>query len=91
VIAAVLAGALYGIENAIDPGEPVVGNAVPDDAVGLPASWGDALDALEGSDFIGEVFGELFRNVFTASKRQEKQKFEAIITTLEYETYLRNI
>ena len=91
VIAGVLAGALHGIENAIDPGEPVVGNAVPDDAVGLPASWGAALDAFEGSDFIGEVFGEPFRNVFTASKRQEKQKFEAIITTLEYETYLRNI
>ena len=28
---------------------------------------------------------------FAASKRQEKRKFEAIITTLEYETYLRNI
>ena len=91
VIAAVLAGALHGIDNGINPGEPVVGNAVPDDAVRLPASWDDALDAFEGSDFIGEVFGEPWRKVFAASKRQEKQKFEAIITTLEYETYLRNI
>ena len=32
VIAAVLAGALHGIDNGIDPGEPVVGKAVPDDA-----------------------------------------------------------
>ena len=91
VIAAVLAGALHGIENAIDPGEPVIGNAVPDDAVRLPVSWDDALDVFEGSDFIGEVLGEPFRKVFVASKRQEMQKFEAIITTLEYETYLRNI
>ena len=91
VIAAVLAGALHGIDNAIDPGEPVVGNAIPDDAARLPVSWGDALDAFEESDFIGGVFGESFRKVFAASKRQEKRKIEAIITTLEYETYLRNI
>ena len=91
LIAAVLAGALHGIENAIDPGEPVDGNAIPDDAPRLPASWDDALDAFEASDFIGEFFGERYRRLFAASKRQEKQKFEAIITTLEYETYLRNI
>ena len=91
VIAAVLAGALHGIDNGIDSGEPVAGNTVADDAARLPASWDDALDAFEGSDFIGGVFGEPFRKAFAASKRQEKQKFEAIITTLEYETYLRNI
>ena len=91
VIAAVLAGALHGIDNGIDPGEPVAGNAVAGDAARLPASWDDALDAFERSDFIGEVFGERFRKAFVASKRQEKRKFEAIITTLEYETYLRNI
>ena len=91
VIAAVLAGALHGIENAIDPGEAVDGNAIPDDALRLPVSWDDALDAFEASDFIGEFFGERYRTLFAASKRQEKQKFEAIITTLEYETYLRDI
>ena len=91
VIAAVLAGALHGIDNRIDPGEPVVGKAVPDDAVRLPVSWDDALGTFERSDFIGGVFGERFRKVFAASKRQEKRKFEAIVTTLEYETYLRNV
>ena len=91
VIAAVLAGALHGIENAIDPGEAVDGNAIPDDALRLPVSWDDALDAFEASDFIGEYFGERYRTLFAASKRQEKQKFESIITTLEYETYLRDI
>jgi len=91
VIAAVLAGALHGIEHAVDPGEPVVGNAIPDDATRLPVLWDDALDAFEGSDFIGEFFGEPFRKAFAALKRQEKQKFEAVITTLEYETYLHKI
>ena len=91
VIAAVLAGALHGIEHAIDPGEPVDGNAIPDNAVRLPVSWGGALDAFEGSDFVAEFFGERYRKLFAASKRQEKQKFEAVISTLEYETYLRNI
>ena len=79
------------IDNGIDPGEPVAGNAVPDDAVRLTVSWGDALGAFERSDFTGGVFGERFRKAFVASKRQEKQKLEAIITTLEYETYLRSV
>ena len=35
--------------------------------------------------------GDRCRKAFVASKRQEKQKLEAIITTLEYETYLRNV
>ena len=91
VIAAVLAGAFHGIENAIDPGEAVDGNAIPDDALRLAVSWDDALDAFEASDFIGEFFGERYRTLLAASKRQEKQKFESIITTLEYETYLRDI
>lgn len=90
VIAAVLAGALHGIENALDPGRPVDGNAFPDDAPRLPVSWDQALDAFEGSDFIGEFFGEPWRRLFAATKRQEKQKFEAVVTTLEYETYLRS-
>ena len=91
VIAAVLAGALHGIENAVDPGAPVAGKAVPDDAARLPVSWAEALDVFEGSGFIGEYLGAPFRKVFAASKRQEKRKFEAVITTLEYETYLRNV
>ena len=90
VIAAVLAGALHGIENAIDPGEPVSGITMPEGAVRLPASWADALDAFEASGFIGEYFGEPYRKLFAATKRQEKAKFEAIITTPEYETYLRD-
>ena len=90
VIAAVLAGALHGIENAIDAGEPVEGIAMPDDAPRLPVSWDAALHAFETSDFVGEYFGERFRKLFSATKRQEKEKFEAIIPTLEYETYLRD-
>ena len=90
VIAAVLAGALHGIENEIDPGEPVEGISMPEDAPRLPVSWDAALHAFETSDLIGEYFGERFRKLFSATKRQEKEKFEAIIPTLEYETYLRD-
>ena len=91
VIAAVLAGALHGIENRIDPGNPVEGDAIPDDAARLPVTWASALEAFEGSDLAAGFFGERFRKLFAASKRQEKKKFESIITTLEYETYLRDI
>lgn len=91
MIAAVLAGALHGIEKRIEPGNPVEGDAIPDDAIRLPVTWANALDAFEGSDLVAGFFGERFRKLFAASKRQEKKKFESIITTLEYETYLRDI
>ena len=90
VIAAVLAGALHGITNEIDPGEPVEGIEVPEAVPRLPVSWDAALGAFETSDFIGKYFGERFRKLFSATKRQEKERFEAIIPTLEYETYLRD-
>ena len=64
---------------------------MPEEAPRLPVSWDAALDAFETSGFVGEYFGKRFRRRFVATKHQEKAKFGAVVTTLEYETCLREV
>jgi glutamine synthetase len=86
-VAAMLAGALYGIENKMAAPQAVVGDA-GDVKAELPHFWQDALEAFEQSDFIGEYLGTELQKTFVLSKRKEKQEFDSRVTLLEYDAYL---
>ena len=86
-VAAMLAGALYGIENKMAAPQAVVGDA-GDVKAELPHFWQDALEAFEQSDFIGEYLGAELQKTFVLSKRKEKQEFDSRVTLLEYDAYL---
>ncbi|MEH6473457.1 MAG: glutamine synthetase family protein [Halopseudomonas sp.] len=90
VLASVLAGALYGIENKLMPTPPVVGDAYAEmnDEMLLPNQWTSAMDSFEQSDVLREYLGEEFIRVFLAAKRQEQQLLSRRITDIEYEAYL---
>ncbi|RVU29607.1 glutamine synthetase family protein [Neptunomonas marina] len=90
VLAAILAGALYGIDNKLMPPAPVEGDAYAemDPELVLPNRWDDATEAFANSDVLSEYLGEEFIRVFTAAKRQEQQKLHAQISDIEYESYL---
>lgn len=90
VLASVLAGALYGIENGLEPGDPVEGDAYSggDEAMVLPNQWDQATSAFENSQVLGEYLGEEFQRVFSAAKRQEQRLLSERITDVEYEAYL---
>jgi glutamine synthetase len=90
VLASVLAGALYGIENKLEPIEPVEGDAYgeSDESLVLPNRWEDATDAFENSEVLREYLGEDFQRVYTAVKRQEQRLLNERITDVEYEAYL---
>jgi glutamine synthetase len=90
VLASILSGALHGIENKIEPTEPVVGDAysVFDEDRALPNTWEDAITALENSDLVKATLGEEFVRVFTAAKRQEQASINARISDVEYESYI---
>lgn len=87
IVAAMLAGALYGIENKMQPPEPVEGDA-GDAAPELPHHWNDALNAFEQSSFVREYLGEELQRTFSLCKRQEKKEFDTRVTALEYDTLL---
>lgn len=91
VMAAVLAGAHYGLTHKIDPGPPIVGNAYEKVDPVLTPSWVLALETLEKSAFFKDYFGERYLQVYQELKWAERDKFFSIITPLEYEWYLNKV
>ncbi|MFN0022693.1 MAG: glutamine synthetase family protein [Parvularculaceae bacterium] len=89
VLAAILVGALHGIERCLDPSPPLAGNAYQSDAPRLDIGWTAALAALENGGVIRDGFGPLFTKVFSALKRQEMRVAQQRVTDFEYESYLQ--
>lgn len=88
VLAAILAGMLEGIEAAIEPPEPLTGNAYENDAPLLSPSMAEAVSRFAGSPFIERAFGDEYRRVYAVMKQEELAAFSRTILPLEYETYL---
>ncbi|MCK0751460.1 glutamine synthetase family protein [Chromohalobacter japonicus] len=90
VLASVLAGALYGMENALEPDAPVEGDAYADESpqYPLPCEWQDAITRFEQSEKLSEYLGEEFVRVYAHAKRQERRRLNERISDVEYEAYL---
>lgn len=90
VLATILAGALYGIENKLMPPSAVEGDAYSEinyDLV-LPTRWEDATHKFESSDVLNSYLGDEFVRIYAAAKRQEQSKLNRQISDVEYEAYL---
>lgn len=88
VMAAIMAGMLYGLDRQLDAPAPIEGDAYSQTEVGLPRYWPQALDVFRHSQFIRDYFGEAFQRVFSEAKQQEMDEFDRQVTPLEYEAYL---
>ncbi len=88
VIAALMAGMLYGIENRLQAPAPVVGNAYDQFPCSLPRYWPDALASFNTSAFIKDYFGETFLQVYAQVKQQEMNEFDKQVSRFEYQSYL---
>ena len=92
-LAAVLAGVHHGLTQKIDPGPPVTGNGYaevihPDQR--LPTRWGSAVDRFERSPVMADYLGERFVRMFCIVKRTEQERFEEVVSALDYDWYLKN-
>ena len=89
VAALVLGGMLHGLQNQLDPGPPVQGNGYAQPQQGtLPTQWHAALEQAASSVFLRDTLGSGFLDVFLAIKRQEAEKFGALVSDRDYEWYL---
>ncbi len=89
--AAVLGGALRGLEERLDPGAPVTGNGYAQAAErALPRTWRESLDLAARSRFLDDTLGAEFMKVFLAIKEQEYARFSAEVSELDYAWYLRS-
>src|SRR3954447_19216537 len=82
--AALLAAGLDGIENEIDPGPELVGNAYEaGKAEAFPSSLRDAVDLWEQSEFAKRTFGEEVWAHYLNYGRTEQRLFDQVVTDYE--------
>ena len=93
-LAAALASGLYGIEQELEPDEPIKGNAYDikhSEALALPGTLWEAAQALKNSDAARHLFGDVFVAHFAASREWEEREFRKHITDWEMERYFEII
>lgn len=90
--AALLAAALDGIEQQIEPPAVFTGNAyLADDLPRVPRSLPEAINAFERSDFARAVFGSDVVEHYVHFARTEQRKFEAAVTSWERARFFERI
>jgi glutamine synthetase len=82
--AALLAAGLDGIENGIDPGPELKGNAyAAAEAEPFPASLREAVDNWERSELARRVFGDAVWRHYLNYGRTEQRLFDQVVTDYE--------
>jgi glutamine synthetase len=93
-LAAAIGSGLWGIEQRIEPDEPVVGNAYERKlpaARQLPRSLAEAAARLRHSQAARELFGAAFVEHFAASREWEEREFRRAVTDWELARYFEII
>jgi glutamine synthetase len=82
-LAGMIAAGLHGIDQGLDPGEPLAGNAYASDRPRVPATLQAAADRFAHSDVAREAFGQEVVDHYLNRARIELQAFEAAVTDWE--------
>jgi glutamine synthetase len=88
-VASVLAGIHHGLTHAIDPGPPVTGDGY---ATGdrLPTDWAHAQALFEQSRLLADYWGGRAAEMYGRMKGVEAERYNAVITPLDYDWVLRS-
>ncbi|MEM7508054.1 MAG: glutamine synthetase family protein [Pseudomonadota bacterium] len=89
--AAVLAGALAGLQAEQEPPAPIAAEAGEGDGAALPLSWWTAGRGFAESAFVAEWMGTQFRDIFAAMKNQERATLIKQVPETEYAAYMRSL
>ena len=92
-LAALLAGVHHGLTHKTDPGPPVDGDgyaAAAKSDLRLPANWFAAVDAFDRSEVLRDYLGDRFVTMFAKVKRTEQDRFNEVVSALDYDWYLKN-
>jgi glutamine synthetase len=90
-MAAMLSGALHGIDNKLILGPQTTGNGAKKVAPSLPLNWADAYGILGNSEFAANAFGADFLWVYTQVQQQEYTEFNRHVSSLEIDWYQRTL
>ena len=88
------ASGLWGIENKVDPGEPIKGNSYDKKHPAksqLPRTLMEAAGRLKASKAARELFGDAFVDHYSATREWEEREFRKAITEWELDRYMEII
>ncbi|WP_272009338.1 glutamine synthetase family protein [Roseovarius sp. ZX-A-9] len=89
--AAILGAALIGIEDGMDPGEPITGSAYDQELPQLAEDWQTAIDQFAEDPLIARIFEpKMIRNL-VLTKRQEVEIMSEIPEDQHWKTYLEKV
>lgn len=89
-IASLVASALQGVVDEVDPGPAVVGNAYDQVGSALPSSLAEAAAALRASEFAAARFGAAAVDHYARLAEWEAAKYALAVTDWETERYFEN-
>lgn len=94
-LAAALGSGLWGIENELEPSDPIEGNAydlpAEEGPRALPQTLWDAAQRLRGSAAAHDLFGEEFVDHFASTREWEEREFRKHISDWELARYFEAI
>jgi glutamine synthetase len=93
-LAAAIGSGLWGIEERIEPDDPIEGNAYarpPSKQRSLPATLWDAAQRLKSSKAARELFGDAFVDHYAATREWEERESRKAITDWQLARYLEII
>lgn len=91
MIAAVLGGALNGIDDAVPPPPPITGNAYEQDLPQVPGDWAAAIGAFEHSPEMARVFDPMLIRNLVMTKRQEMRRMTDLSAEEQLQIYLDTV
>jgi len=86
----VLGGILYGLENDCPLPLPLDDDHATSSEP-LTHDWTTAVEYFAESNFIADIFGEEYRHIYAAVRRDEISELASIITSVEYRYYLSRL
>ena len=92
VVASLLAGIHHGLANQIEPGPYIEeGTVLEKEEITLATNWPKALEIFEQGTVLPKYLGEDYCKLFLAARRGECEQYNAVISNLDYEWYLRSV
>ncbi len=90
-LAVLLAAVHHGLTQKLDPGAPIAGDGYEAGKRGerIPTNWFAAVDRFAESGLLKDYLGERFVSTYATVKRTEQERFQSVITDVDYEWYLR--
>ncbi len=91
VTAAIAAGVHYGLKNKCDPGRMVEEGETVRLRTRIPDRWDQAIDRFARSKTMPAYLGEEYCKLYARNRREESRLFHNVVSTTDFEWYLRAV